>query len=102
MENSSNSSVQLYGFVSFYSYLHVPFINSVIYPLLELFTNKAVDYVADEGSFELQGFFLFGEGVLDSDVLAGEVEDLFYGESSIERHVDGPDVIEVDGELLVC
>ena len=102
MEDSSNSRVQLYGFVSFYSYLHVPLIDSVIYPLLEVLADEAVDDVADEGSFELQGFFLFGKGVLDGYVLACEVKDSFYGESSIERYVDGPDVIQMYGDLLVC
>ena len=34
------------------------------------------------------------------DVLATELEDSFNRESSIEGHVDGPDVIEVDSQFL--
>ena len=35
------------------------------------------------------------------DVLACEVENALYGEAGVVGHVDGPDVVQVDGHLLV-
>jgi len=61
--------------------------------LLEVITDKAVDNIADKGSFEFQCFFLVRKCILNINILASEVEDLLYGQPTIERYVDGPDVI---------
>ena len=83
------------------SHFQVALLDLLINPLLEVLADEAVDHVADETSFELHDLFPFGECILDVGVLAGEIEDALHGEPSIVRHVDGPDIIEVNGQFLV-
>ena len=101
MEDGSDRWIKLNNFVSFHCHLQVALLDLLINPLLEVLADEAVDHVADETPFELHDFFPFGECILYMGVLASEVEDPLHGEASVVGHVDGPDVVQVDGQFLV-
>ena len=101
MKDGSDRGVELNYFIALYCHLQVAFLHLLVNPLLEIFADEAMDYVAYESSFKLKRFTFVGECILDVNVLAGEVEDLFDREASVVGHVDWPDVVQVDGNLLI-
>jgi hypothetical protein len=55
---------------------HVPFLDSIVNPFLEVFADQSMNYIANVSALKFQGFLDVGEGILDTYILAGKFEDL--------------------------
>ena len=56
---------------------HVPFLDSIVNPFLEVFTDQSMNYIANVSALKFQSFFDDREGILDNFIFAGKGEDLF-------------------------